>query len=312
MKLSVIYSIYNRTLLFSRGLETVKRQTMDPRDFELIVVDDSSTEDIKAILEPLKGQINIRYVRYDRTKHPIWQEMNPNGIEENWYHTQAISANIGLRLSQGDICCISQPEILHNPESFTNGWKMASNYKQVFAENLWATDQFNQWMDKGEWQDYSYDSLLEIATKFGKEYEPNHMPDQQHYEMYWYTEYFPRALALEIGGVDLKYQCGVYAEDDQFRARMRMGGATEMWGGRPNLDGPTAPYCVGIHQSHADEGKKNKKQDRVSRHWELGAERNRAIYREFCAHPYTVANENLDYDPFGEFLIIEDEYYSIS
>lgn len=313
MKLTVIYSIYNRTTLLKRALQSVLTQDFPKDEFCILIVDDNSTESILDAIKPYLGLLNIRYIKYDRTKHPIWQSMNPDSsLPESWYHTQAISANIGISLSESEVTCISQPEVLHSPTSFRIGYERASRGKQIFSEMHWGTQRFNQFLTTNEyWYKLPYDELLKEAKLNGAEYEPNHLPDQGHYEMYWYTEFFPTLLAQQIRGVDLLYQQGVYAEDDQFRARMRMAGADDQWGGRPLLQGATDGYCVGIHQSHTDEGLKDKKQDRESQFWNDGAVHNRELWRQFCQErQYTVANE--DYDWTCQDLITLDQTFGLS
>lgn len=330
MKLSVIYSIYNRSDLFSRALRSVYQQTMPKEDYELVVIDDGSTEPIKSrCLAPYKGKMNIRYIRYDRRLHPIYKEMNPTlyfpdefapteswptlTSDENWCHTQAISGNIGLQQSTGEICLISQPEMIHMPDSFLSGYNRAKEGKMVFSEILHASEDFNGYLSAHPYALKSnIESLWAIANSYPKEYELNHMPSQNFYEMYWYAAYFPRQSAINIGGIDLRYQRGVYAEDDQFKVRMRLEGSVDTWGGRPNLEGSFNGYSGAIHQSHLKEKEIYKKQDRQSRWWDERANHNRALWQDFQHNPYVVANTDLDYSPWGEFLIKEDTKWPIS
>lgn len=329
MKLSVIYSIYNRSELFRRALQSVYLQTLPKEDFEIVVIDDGSTEKIKqSVLSPYKGKMNIRYIRYDRRLHPIWREMNPVLVfpdefvstrewaslatQENWCHTQAISANIGIAQSAGEVCLISQPEMIHMPDSFRAGYELAKQNKMVFSEILHATEDFNGYLSAHPYAiKKNLENLWGEASLHGKEYELNHMPEQGHYEMYWYAAYFPRQAAININGVDLRYQKGVYAEDDQFKVRMRMEGCQDTWGGRPMLNGSFNGYSGAIHQSHAKEKELYKKQDRQSRWWDERANHNRTLWQEFQHSPYTVANTDIDYSPWGEFLIIEDTKWPI-
>lgn len=307
MKLSVVYSIYNRSELFKRGLATITKQVMDPQDFELVVVDDSSTEDIYSVLQPYIGKLNIRHIKYDHTKSPIWAELNPDGVEKVWYHTQGISANIGINQAQGEVVCISQPEMLHSPWSLYTGYRHAMNGNQVFGEVILASHLFNEFLEANDWQAYSFDSLLEIANNFKKEYEFSHQPPHW-YEMYWYIQFFKKEAAIAINGVDLQYQKGVYAEDDQFKMRLRMANYPEYWAGRPECSGRVHEFVVGIHQSHLNES--HPRQVRDNQHWNNGSEHNRKLLAEFQQSPYTIANPNMD-DVWGDTLITENNYYSL-
>ncbi|MCR4307721.1 MAG: hypothetical protein NUV80_04100, partial [Candidatus Berkelbacteria bacterium] len=124
----------------------------------------------------------------------------------------------------------------------------------------------------------------------------------------WYICFFPRLSALAIGGVDEEYLRGVYAEDDNFKARLRMAEISELYAGRRQLNGTTENFIVGIHQSHLNEKELYKKQDRASNFWNNGAEINRQRWRNFCANPVMMANEGKDWGSF-DYILDEKEYY---
>ena len=69
MKLSVILPIYNRSELLARGLKSIFWQTMDKKDFEIIIVDDNSPEDLSKVYQEYIGKMNIRHIIFDHKKH---------------------------------------------------------------------------------------------------------------------------------------------------------------------------------------------------------------------------------------------------
>ena len=142
MKLSVILSIFNRSTLLERGLRTIDWQTMSKNDFEIIIIDDNSTEDLKKVYEPYIGKMNIRHIKYDKTKHDFYTK------EEDWYHTQAISGNIGINQAKGEILCIQQPEMLLSRQAYEVGYKYAMEGKAVFGEILLTGKTFRDWLEK--------------------------------------------------------------------------------------------------------------------------------------------------------------------
>ena len=308
-KLSVIIPIYNRTELFKRGLDSIFRQTMPKGDFEILIIDNRSTEDIKKVFEPYIGKMNIRHIKIDPSQHPIYKEMSADeeykkkfNIKENWYHTPAIAINIGIKQARGEIICITQPEVIHAPVNFIHGYNLSkAEYSTVFGEIVLATDRFNQYLqDTPNWGIKNYPELWQIARDHGKEYEFFEG------EYYWYIMFLPKQAAMDIGGVDEEYCRGVYGEDDNFRVRARMAVRNETYRGESHcLHGDS---CIrGIHQSHRDEAGKIENQNRESRHWEIGADTNRKRVEEFYRNPQKLANQGRDWG--DEKLITEIKDY---
>lgn len=67
-RISVVIPVFNRSLELRRALESLARQTA--RDFEVVVCDDGSTEDIRAVLVPFENQIEVRYQRIQNSGGP--------------------------------------------------------------------------------------------------------------------------------------------------------------------------------------------------------------------------------------------------
>lgn len=93
--ISVIIPTYNRALLLKRTVNSVLNQTLE--DFELIIVDDGSTDNTKELVHDLmKKDSRVKY---------LWQE-NSGGPSE--------PRNLGIRNSNGDFISVldSDDEIL--------------------------------------------------------------------------------------------------------------------------------------------------------------------------------------------------------
>lgn len=66
--ISIIIPVYNRGWQLQRALDSLVRQT--DADFEVIVCDDGSREDIRAVVEPYQRNLNLQYCRIDNSGGP--------------------------------------------------------------------------------------------------------------------------------------------------------------------------------------------------------------------------------------------------
>ena len=62
---SIIIPTYNRKLLIGRSIRSVLNQTY--RDFELIIVDDASTDNTEEVVSSFNDE-RIKYVRHEKNK----------------------------------------------------------------------------------------------------------------------------------------------------------------------------------------------------------------------------------------------------
>ncbi len=63
---SVIIPTYNRAHLIGRALNSLANQTY--KDFEVVIVDDASTDDTEAYIKGFSDFLNIQYVRHEKNK----------------------------------------------------------------------------------------------------------------------------------------------------------------------------------------------------------------------------------------------------
>jgi glycosyltransferase involved in cell wall biosynthesis len=296
MRLSVVLSIHNRLQLFRHGLFSFTQQTLPTKDFELIVIDDMSTENIREYLNEWRKKLNIRYVRIDHTKHWLFHELNPNPSDNtfaNWYHTPALSNNIGFKLARGEVLMITQPEIIQAPNNLMIGYADALTNHFIFGKTYLTDQRFTEWVNAAEWKDLYYKELLRV-------------PGASHYHFprgvfYWYVAFLRTEHALKLNGVDEEYLRGVYAEDDNFRIRVQLSG---IWP-KDNWD------IEGIHVDHSHESEKHRRRNEA--HWENGARTNRARFQQFLTdirnHEYVkkniVVNQEKDWGSMD--CVIKDE-----
>lgn len=66
--ISIVIPVYNRSWELRRALDSLLRQTT--RNFEIIVCDDGSSEDIQAVVQPFRDQLDLQYVRIANSGGP--------------------------------------------------------------------------------------------------------------------------------------------------------------------------------------------------------------------------------------------------
>ena len=296
MRLSLIVSIFNRRDLFACGLKSWSQQTLPASDWELILVDDMSNEDLREVYGPYIGQLNIRHVRMDHTKHRIFHEINPgwtDGQAENWYHTPALSINLGLRLARGENIGIVQPEVVAHREAFRLGVEQAEQRQSfVFGKMILSSPNFREnYVLSG---DPNFESHWNICQQ-----DPGAIRFEDH-ELYWYLAFLRRDAAFAVGGVDEEYLRGVYAEDDDFKHRLRLAG----W--PPHLE----REIRGFHLDHSHENSRRGLQQTNPRLWDRISIINRERYARWGHgrdHEYPlVANQGYDWGSMDCLAGIED------
>lgn len=104
---SVIIPTYNRRDLVQRALESVAAQTY--RDFEILVVDDGSTDDTRAVIE---SRPRVRYM-----------------FQENAGPAKA--RNVGIRHSRGDLIAFLDSDDLWSPEFLSTQVDVLNRYPDV-------------------------------------------------------------------------------------------------------------------------------------------------------------------------------------
>lgn len=279
---SVIWSVYNRSQYVERSLALLERQTLSRERWEIIFVDDGSSEDYRQILKPWRERFNIQYLKIDTMRHPVVQALNPHGRalipphdEPLRFHTPALSHNIAFRYARSDLLFITQPDILQAEQNLEHALRCRGNRAQHYGTILMSRAGFRDQVlaqDLDQLRGRPFKNLFAEAERL----------DAWRFgvgECYWFILALDRAAVTEIGGVDEDYMGGVFAEDDNFRVRCEMAG----W--------PTkhVPEIQGIHIDHSQ---LNGRYDRNGERWRWGSRRNRSKWRTWLNDPNRTAIAN--------------------
>lgn len=105
MKLTIALANYNRAWYLDRSIRLIGSQTIPQTEWELIIVDDGSTDQSDAVIRHHKSHGAIRNFHYARRVKPRTR-----------YGNCAIARNIGARLGSGNIILFSDPEVMPMPD----------------------------------------------------------------------------------------------------------------------------------------------------------------------------------------------------
>jgi len=145
-QISIIIAVYNRSDELTELLESLEKQT--DKNFELIIVDDGSTENLKIVTEKYQNKLNVNY---------FYKENSGPGLTRN-FGTQKATGNYFLFL---DSDCIAPSNYISNIKK-----ELSENYSDAFGGSDAAHESFNP-MQKAI--SYSMTSVLTTGGIRGKE-----------------------------------------------------------------------------------------------------------------------------------------------
>ena len=241
--LSIIIPIYNRSGLLDIGLNSLAKQSL--REWELILIDEMSQEDLSRVYK--KYPIKVKHIRFNPKGHPYYKG----------YHTPSLAINLGIKHADGDVICITQPEVIHDTDNLIRGYEQAQQNELVYGHTILSHQKSNFT------KEMTFNECWKEANRLSEPFADN--------ALYWYAAFIKKAHIEAIRGVEEWYMGGVYAEDDDFKERLRL------YGVLPVLN----KAIRAVHINHNKEGDLYIKQDRNSEFWKKGAERNRKRYYDW-------------------------------
>lgn len=228
MQASIVISSYNRKKLFERTLYSIAR--FGPScDFEVIVVDDNSTEDILSCLKPYNSVFNWKFVKTDVKKFE-----NVTGIKK-FLNNPALTNNIGCRLAQAPLIFQQGNEIIATPNIYDNMMKEAETLGNNFIVFCTTLDVPNSILSKIDPLGTNIDiNIINECAKY-----PLQCPDYKA-NITNHLSLMSRETWVMCNGYDERYLAGIAAEDSDFLRRARKSpNFKESWN---NL--------ICLHQSH--------------------------------------------------------------
>lgn len=124
IKASLVICVWATSHLLKRTIETYCQQDFPTNEWEVIVVDDNSPDDVRGAIEFGLGKINIRYIRLE----------HPYGMRGN-----TVSFNTGFAWANGHILMESTPEIMFQKTTVSDMYTPHLTEERSFV----ATKTFN-------------------------------------------------------------------------------------------------------------------------------------------------------------------------
>lgn len=326
IRVSAVLSIHNRAALLRHALASYRWQTLPAAEWEIVVVDDGSTDDLVPMLRAETRGLNVRLLRMDHTRHQVFRARNPGwqpGQPKNWFHTPALSINLGASRAAGAVVCLCHPEVLHHPDNFARAarWLSGEDAERAF---LFGKCYLGTPLHRPAMADclavaqrtaYPFESLIAALALVDRPPAPGtpeararadvtpYHPGYWFFppsEPYWYLSFLPRAAIESVGGVDFAYLRGVAGEDDDFRLRVAQAG----WPTRA-----AHGLFRGFHQDHSHEPEAHRRRETPA--WAEGLARNRALLAARRREGFP-EQANTAYDWTASECVVEDVQLSVA
>lgn len=127
-KASVIIPTYNRSALLKQTLNTLLKQDISKEKFEVIVIDDGSTDNTEYVVNEYKNKLNIKYYKQ----------------EHNGFRVASIR-NIGIKKSEGDICIFVDSGVLIKSNGISSNIKTHKcNENIAVIGYMYGFDEYNE------------------------------------------------------------------------------------------------------------------------------------------------------------------------
>lgn len=255
--ISIIISSYNRTELFRRSLfSLVKNKPKE--DWELVVVDEESTQDILKELRDFESEIPFKLIKV-KTKD-IESKL---GIKK-YHNNPSVTNNIGFAHSKGDKIFLMGNEIIVWDDAINKMVEEISNKNYLILSTTY--DVPKQIIDV---LDNYGSNLLKGMVQFCKKW-----PLQSNSYRSNVTNYLSlvnRSAWEALDGYDERYFGGIACEDSDFYQRFRA---------LPNNE-VVLSNSISLHQFHGGKTTYYEPENVSKETWDNGVSKNREFFHKW-------------------------------
>ena len=136
--ISVVLSTYQRGHLLDRSLHCYAHSQIDT-PFELVIIDDGSTDDTAQIVEKWSKDLDIVYVKLWKTPG-LWRDC-------------AMTLNRGIRAAKGELVVATHPEVMPGKRSLQMLWDARAERTYVACKVYYLTPRDQELLDTVPWRD---------------------------------------------------------------------------------------------------------------------------------------------------------------
>jgi glycosyltransferase involved in cell wall biosynthesis len=213
MKFSIVMAYYNRKQLLLNTLYSISLSTIPKSDYEVIIVDDASSDEHKLTdIENIYG-LQIKVYRIE--------------LVDKWWVNPCVPYNLGFKYSSGDYIVIQNPECLHfgdmllyfNNYMDVNKYLSASCYSinQQMVNSISAVPKDTEYFKYiGKIINPITSHMITLNGGLGFYNHPTYRPVHFHF-----TSCINRIELYDLGGFDMRYANGIAYDDNEFITRIR-------------------------------------------------------------------------------------------
>jgi glycosyltransferase involved in cell wall biosynthesis len=147
LMLSVVMVTYNRAHLLERSLKVYESQPY--KDFELIIIDDDSTDNTQAVIKEYAKKIDIKSIIV-RKRENVWRDCARN-------------INLGIRAAKGNFIVATHPEVIPGWMTLQHVAAAARDEVYVASKIYYLSPQEQENLDTVKW----WENPLEVRNLEG-------------------------------------------------------------------------------------------------------------------------------------------------
>lgn len=231
LKLSILMVRRDRPFPNFIEIKSLALQRFDPRDYEVIVLDDSTTTETPAVFDRFRSQLNLRFFHFHG-----WDRAEDVFVGPHGRKSLATHMNYGIRKARGEIIILESGEYVHLGESLQAMWEVHQDTKKLLYHGGVRTIETNAF-ESHNWDQHP-EALFQRQDIWGEVICPPYVSDPEGFSFCS----VPRSLLMALGGYDHAFTQGYGCEDEELIRRIRQSGA---------MMGSASRYIVG-HLSHED------------------------------------------------------------